>query len=38
MSNSPQFKSYKEGKLIFENIKADKAKKGYPPLFNSMVK
>ena len=34
MSNSPQFKSYKEGNLIFKNIKAEKAKKGNPPLFN----
>ena len=34
MSNSPQFKSYPEGNLIFTNIKAEKAKKGYPPLFN----
>ena len=34
MSKSPQFKSYKEGNLIFKNIKAEKAKKGNPPLFN----
>ena len=34
MSNSPQFKSYDEGELIFTNIKVEKAKKGNPPLFN----
>ena len=34
MSNSPQFKSYAKGELSFINIKAEKAKKGYPPLFN----
>ena len=34
MSNSPQFKSYEEGKLIFESVKAEKIRKGYFPLFN----
>ena len=34
MSNSPQFKSYEEGKLIFESLKAEKIRKGYFPLFN----
>ena len=34
MSNTPQFKSYPEGKLIFESIKAEKVKNGPFPLFN----
>ena len=34
MLNSPNFKSYNKGKLSFINIKAEKAQKGYPPLFN----
>ena len=34
MSTPPQFKSYPKGKLSFINVKAEKVKTGYPPLFN----